>query len=166
MEIFTSIWHWSISGFLFGIIMLCLNYLGGYFGLSSSYRTICSMAGLSNISIFFKYDWKKEIWQILFIAGIITGGYIVHLLNAETAVPDKTYIPSNLFSSNDPIALVVLFCGSLLSGFGARYAGGCTSGHLISGISNLQFPSFLVLLFFMIGGILTSTFLMQFIDVL
>lgn len=166
MGIFSTTWHWAASGFLFGLIMLLVNYFGGYFGLSGSYRTICSMAGLGRMSGLFSFNWKTEIWHLVFIAGIILGGVFIHYANTGSPEAVRNYIPSNLFSSDNPVAVCVLFLGSVLSGFGARYAGGCTSGHLVSGISSLQMPSFIVLVFFFAGGVLTSNFIMPFLNYL
>lgn len=55
---------------------------------------------------------------------------------------------------SDPKTLAILLIGGILVGFGARYAGGCTSGHAISGISNLQLPSLIATIGFFIGGLI------------
>jgi hypothetical protein len=54
---------------------------------------------------------------------------------------------------------VILLIGGFLVGFGARYAGGCTSGHAISGLSNLQLPSLIAVIGFFIGGLFMVHFL-------
>src|SRR5690606_27577344 len=69
----------------------------------------------------------------------------------------NTYLPSEMFSLEslaNPKVLIILFIGGLLVGFGARYAGGCTSGHAISGLSNLQLPSLIAVIGFFIGGLI------------
>jgi len=66
-----------------------------------------------------------------------------------------------LFSNaafSDPYILLLLVVGGFLVGFGARYAGGCTSGHAISGLSNLQWPSLIAVIGFFIGGLLVNHF--------
>ena len=164
--IFEENWHWAISGITFGVIMLALNFLGGFFGLSSSYQSICTLVGAGRILSFFDVDWKKDKWQFVFIAGIIAGGAIAHMCQLEIssdAIPD---LPQLLFEASDPLMLSILFGGAFLAGFGARYAGGCTSGHFISGISNLQLPSLLTLIFFMIGGFITSYFIIPLLTTL
>ncbi|HSJ12278.1 MAG TPA: YeeE/YedE thiosulfate transporter family protein, partial [Gillisia sp.] len=68
----------------------------------------------------------------------------------------EAYLPSELFNMEalaDPKALAILLIGGILIGFGARYAGGCTSGHAISGLSNLQLPSLIAVIGFFIGGL-------------
>jgi len=54
----------------------------------------------------------------------------------------------------------MLVGGGILIGFGTRWAGGCTSGHAISGLSNLQLPSLIAVIGFFIGGIIMTYFLL------
>ena len=66
------------------------------------------------------------------------------------------YLPAELFSIDaltEIKSLTILIIGGILIGFGARYAGGCTSGHAISGLSNLQLPSLIAVIGFFIGGL-------------
>jgi uncharacterized membrane protein YedE/YeeE len=68
----------------------------------------------------------------------------------------KDYLPAEIFSNealSNPLNILLLLSGGLLVGFGARYAGGCTSGHAISGLSNLQLPSLIAVIGFFIGGL-------------
>lgn len=160
---FVHTWHWAFSGFLFGCIMLALVYLGGYFGLSSSYRSICSIAGAGKFSPFFHFNWRSEIWHLFLVAGIILGGAIAHTGRMMQGSHDVPPLPPGLFETFNPISIAIIFTGALLSGFGSRYAGGCTSGHFISGISNGQLPSVITLIFFMVGGILTTLFIIPYL---
>ena len=78
----------------------------------------------------------------------------------------KAYMPEKLFgdtSWTDGKVLSILALGGFLVGFGARYAGGCTSGHAISGLSNLQLPSAIAVIGFFVGGIIMNHFLIQFL---
>jgi uncharacterized membrane protein YedE/YeeE len=59
--------------------------------------------------------------------------------------------------------LVMMIGGGFLVGFGARYAGGCTSGHAIMGLSDLQWPSLIATICFMIGGFIMANFILPFI---
>jgi hypothetical protein len=58
---------------------------------------------------------------------------------------------------------LILAFGGLMVGFGSRYAGGCTSGHAISGMSNLQLPSLIAVIGFFIGGLVMTYFIMPLI---
>lgn len=175
MELLQGTWHWSVSGFLIGIIMLTLIYFGKTFGMSSNLRTLCSMAGAGKFSDFFRLDWREQKWNLAVVFGAMIGGYVsthflsnneVVLINDSTLqslthygidLPEGKLVPDALFGSDVFFSLkgiLTLFFGGILIGFGTRYAGGCTSGHAISGLSNLQFPSLLAVVGFFIGGLL------------
>lgn len=175
MELLQGTWHWSVSGFLIGIIMLTLIYFGKTFGMSSNLRTLCSMAGAGKFSDFFRLDWREQKWNLAVVFGAMIGGYVsthflsnneVVLINDSTLqslthygidLPEGKLVPDAFFGSDVFFSLkgiLTLFFGGILIGFGTRYAGGCTSGHAISGLSNLQFPSLLAVVGFFIGGLL------------
>lgn len=175
MELLQGTWHWSVSGFLIGIIMLTLIYFGKTFGMSSNLRTLCSMVGAGKFSDFFRLDWREQKWNLAVVFGAMIGGYVsthflsnneVVLINDSTLqslthygidLPEGKLVPDALFGSDVFFSLkgiLTLFFGGILIGFGTRYAGGCTSGHAISGLSNLQFPSLLAVVGFFIGGLL------------
>lgn len=167
-------WPWYISGPMIAFIMFLLLMVDKNFGMSSNLRTMCTICGAGNKAEFFKFDWKAQRWNLIVVLGAVIGGFIgSHVLSAETAVaisPDtiadlqslgfnsagKTYLPSELFDLSalkDIKSLAILAIGGLLVGFGARYAGGCTSGHAISGLSNLQLASLIAVIGFFIGGL-------------
>lgn len=179
MEIFELIrkpWPWYIAGPLIGFTVPILLLLGNKsFGISSSLRHICAAVIPANIS-FFKYDWKKEAWNLFFVAGITLGGFIAtylltnpdSLIVAEntkaslSALGIKDFsglMPADLFSIENIFSLkglIFFVLGGFLVGFGTRYAGGCTSGHAIMGLANLQWPSLVATIFFMVGGFFST----------
>ena len=184
MEYLLGTWHWSISGFLIGMTMLLLTYFGKSFGMSSNLRTMCSMAGAGKFSDFFKMDWREQKWSLAVVLGCIFGGFIAyHFLSNGTGVnlnpdtvaqlqtlsvdaPNGKLLPDTLFSIEtlqSPKGFAILLVGGLLIGFGTRYAGGCTSGHAISGLSNLQLPSLVAVIGFFIGGLVMAHFLLPII---
>ena len=132
---------------------------------------------------FFKYDWKKEIWNFFFVGGILVGGIIstIYLGSGDAVIvhPDLAQelasygitdfsgmVPAQLFSFESLFTvrgLVMMVGGGFLVGFGARYAGGCTSGHAIMGLSDLQWPSLVATICFMIGGFIMANFILPFI---
>ena len=152
--------------------MLLLIYFGKSFGFSSNFRTICSAFGAGNTCSFFDYDWKSQKWNLLFLVGAVIGGFVsVHFLseNQIPAISDatitklqtlgfesagKAYSPTEIFEIMSVKNIVLLLVGGLLIGFGTRYAGGCTSGHAISGLSDLQMPSLIAVIGFFIGGLI------------
>lgn len=168
-------WSWYISGPLIAVVLLLLLMIGKKLGMSSNLRTICTMCGAGKTSSFFRFDWKTQQWNLIVVLGVVIGGYIAaNFLSTDIAVdinPEvisdlqskgfksagETYMPNVLFSNavlTDPKGLFLLVIGGLLVGFGARYAGGCTSGHAISGLSNLQLPSLIAVIGFFIGGLI------------
>lgn len=182
IEFISQPWHWSISGAMIALVMFLLIYLGQRFGVSSSFKALCSIGGAGGAFDYFKYDWKSHDWLLVFVVGSIIGGGIgstflaspepVQLSAATIAdltqlginVPTTSaegsgYLPMDLFNfetlaSAKGIILMVL--GGFLIGFGTRWAGGCTSGHAISGLSNLQLPSLVAVIGFFIGGLLMT----------
>jgi uncharacterized membrane protein YedE/YeeE len=176
-------WPWYIAGPLIGLTIPILLIIGNKsFGISSSLRHICASCVPSNIP-FFKYNWKKEIWNLLFVLGIFLGGMIaVNLLsnpnpidiNPKLAEELATYgitnfnnlVPEDIFNWQSLFTLkgfILMVVGGFLVGFGTRYAGGCSSGHAIMGLSNLQVPSLIATISFMIGGFIMANLILPFI---
>lgn len=174
MEWIFDPWPWYISGPMIAFIMFLLIIVGKRFGMSSNLRTFCTMCGAGKNTDFFKFDWKAQQWNLIVVLGAIIGGFIgANFLSGDTSVllnPDtitnlkslgfesagKSYLPEELFSLDSLTnikSIMVLAIGGFLVGFGARYAGGCTSGHAISGLSNLQLPSLIAVIGFFIGGL-------------
>jgi uncharacterized protein len=183
IELLQQPWHWSFAGLVIGLIVPLLLILGNKsFGISSSLRHICASCVAANIP-FFKYDWKKEIWNLYFVAGIFLGALITfHFLSngqpIEVADSVKTYlagygitdysslVPHDLFQTSEIFTLrgfILLVVGGFLVGFGTRYAGGCTSGHAIMGLSSLQWPSLVATISFMVGGFISAWFIVPFV---
>jgi uncharacterized protein len=176
-------WPWYIAGPLVGLTVPALLLLGNKsFGISSSLRHTCASCFPANIA-FFKYDWKKEIWNLVFVLGITIGGFIAITLlpnpnaikvNPLLQVELASYginqytesLPIQIFSWKSLFSLrsfVIIILGGLFVGFGSRYAGGCTSGHAISGLSNLQWPSLVATCCFMIGGFIMANLFLPYI---
>lgn len=177
-EIITRTWSWWFSGTMIAAIMFFLIYFGQSFGFSANLRTICAMGGMGKKTKFFDFNWKSQVWNLVFLMGAIIGGLIAkQFLSSDVPVQisDETIKdlaalgfaaptslqPDELFSLGSILSIkgfLLLAIGGLLVGFGARYAGGCTSGHAISGLSDLQLPSLIAVIGFFIGG-LVMTFL-------
>jgi uncharacterized protein len=186
MSIIESIkqpWPWYVAGPLVGLTVPTLLLLGNKtFGISANLRHICAACLPANIN-FFKYDWKKEIWNLYFVVGILVGGIITFSLlsntapiqiNAKLFAELKSYgitnisglLPEQLFSWQSLLSLrgfLMMVVGGFLIGFGSRYAGGCTSGHAISGLSNLQWPSLIATCCFMVGGFIMANVILPII---
>ena len=182
-EFLLNPWPWYVAGPLIGLTVPALLILGNKsFGISSSLRHICASCVPANIP-FFKYNWKKESWNLLFVLGIFLGGIItsvffnnpnpieVHpklveelatygITDFSNLVPTQLMNFESLFTVR---GLLMMVGGGFLVGFGTRYAGGCTSGHSIMGIANLQWPSLVATICFMVGGFLMANFILPII---
>jgi uncharacterized membrane protein YedE/YeeE len=183
LELLKHPWHWSVAGVFIGLIVPTLLIIGNkHFGISSSLRHFCAACLPAKIP-FFHYDWKKEIWNLFFVGGILIGAVIATVflknpvpidispaLASDLAGYGVTHIdglvPTDLFSFESLFTLrgfLLMVVGGFLVGFGTRYAGGCTSGHAIMGLSNLQWPSLVATIAFMIGGFLMTLLILPFV---
>jgi len=183
IEIIKEPWPWYVAGPLVGLTVPILLILGNKsFGISSSLRHICAACVPANIN-FFQYDWKKELWNLFFVFGILLGGLVASqfLMNPEeiTVNPNlkaelsgyritdySNLVPVQLMNFANLLTLkgfIIMIGGGFLIGFGTRYAGGCTSGHAIMGLSNLQWPSLVATICFMAGGFLMANVILPII---
>jgi len=167
----TQPWPWYVAGPIIALTMFSLLFFGKEFGVSSNLRTMCSIGGAGQLSDFFKFDWKGQIWNLIFVGGTLIGGYLAANFMApaegnlahisDATVNDLQAIGMQIEQGAVPMvpdvfnwnSWLLLLSGGFLVGFGARYAGGCTSGHAISGLSNLQLPSLIAVIGFFIGGL-------------
>lgn len=166
---------WYVSGPLLAIVMFTLIYFGKTFGMSSNLRTFCTIAGAGKKTKFFDFDWRSQKWNLVVVLGAVIGGFVAHFLLSSPIDIDlnpntvenlsqlgfdnagKSLLPAELFSWDAVLSLKglsILIIGGFLVGFGTRYAGGCTSGHAITGLSSLQLPSLIAVIGFFMGGLI------------
>jgi hypothetical protein len=180
MDFLYKPWPWYVAGPIIGITVPLLLLMGNKrLGISSTLRHICAACFPGSIPLF-KYDWKKEIWNLWFVGGVLIGGIIggvvfanprpVDISSSTQAylmtfgiMPQQGLMPMELFDW-DSLAtmkgLMLMIVGGFMVGFGTRYARGCTSGHGITGLSALQWPSLLATMSFFIGGIVFAWFVL------
>lgn len=184
-KVFVEPWPWWVSGLMITLVMSLLIYHGKSFGMSANLRTICSF-GASKFSDFFKMDWKAERWNLLVaVGGMLAGFVLTHFITPDVhvAISDETvadlnaygvavtagevpFYPKSIFNWDNLFTwqgFIFIIVGGFLVGFGTRYAGGCTSGHAISGLSNLQLPSLIAVIGFFAGGLITVHFLLPYL---
>jgi uncharacterized membrane protein YedE/YeeE len=179
IEFISQPWHWAVSGTAIALTLFALTWLGRSFGLSTTFKSICTIAGAGKWYDFFKIDLKTETWRLLFAAGALLGGIITanflaspepvaisqstieHLQEWDIVYPtsveeERGFVPTSVFNFNSIKGILLALLGGFLVGFGARYGDGCTSGHAISGLSHLQLPSLITVIGFFIGGLLMT----------
>jgi len=182
MTILTQPWPWYVTGPLIGLIVPILLILGNkVFGISSTLHYICAIVFPK--ADFFKCNWKSESWNLIFALGIVIGGLVAgHFFQnpnpiqiSESTVAELStsgiknfsgFMPAEIFNFQSLLTLrglILMVAGGLFIGFGARYAGGCTSGHSIMGLSNLQWPSLIATICFFIGGTVMTWFILPWI---
>jgi hypothetical protein len=183
MDILYKPWPWYVAGPIIGLAVPALLLLGNkQLGVSSTLRQICAGCFPANIP-FLQYNWRKDSWNLFFVAGILIGGFMGGYVFANpdpTALSPETIavlrqqgitdfsglLPREIFTLSELLSWKVglmTVVGGFLVGFGTRYARGCTSGHGILGLSALQWPSLLATASFFIGGIIFSHFVLPYI---
>ena len=189
LEFISQPWHWAVSGVMIASLMFLMLYGGERFGVSSSFETICSMSGAGKRVKLFNTNWRVQSWLLIFLVGAMIGGFIATTLLQSpepVQVSEKTvsrlasmgvdapgeksdglgFLPGEIFNFENLLTLkgfIFMVLGGFFIGFGTRWARGCTSGHAISGLSNLQLPSLVAVIGFFLGGLLMSHFLMPII---
>lgn len=183
MEILYEPWPWYVAGPVIGLAVPALLWLGNKkLGISSTLRQICAASYPAKIS-FLNYDWKKDSWNLFFAAGILIGGFLggyvfanpepvaisgdtIQLFESWGLDVSRGLLPPEIFNWDTLFTMkgfLMIVVGGFLVGFGTRYAGGCTSGHGILGLSALQWPSLVATMSFFIGGILFSHLVVPYI---
>ncbi|MCJ7466864.1 MAG: YeeE/YedE family protein [Maribacter sp.] len=184
MEFLLKPWPWYLSGPLIAVVMFLMIYFGKTFGMSSNLKTLCAMGGGAKYADYFKFDWKAQRWNLVVVLGAIMGGFIAVTflsdgspiaLNPKTVSnltelgfqnAGDTLLPPEIYSWQHVLSfkgISILIIAGFLIGFGTRYADGCTSGHAIMGLSNLQLPSLIAVIGFFIGGLIMTHFLLPLI---
>jgi uncharacterized membrane protein YedE/YeeE len=176
MDVLTGPWPWYVTGPLLGLMVPALLFLGNkQFGISSSFRHLCA-AALPLKADYFQYDWRKSLWSLVLVAGVVVGAMVAAVFLDGTRGPALSEKAVMLFtqwgltdlSELQPVEifgirhigsvrnLILLIAGGFLVGFGTRYANGCTSGHAIMGLSLLNLGSLVATIGFFIGGLIVS----------
>lgn len=177
-------WPWYVAGPIIALVMFSMLFFGKSFGISSNLRTMCSLLGAGKSCDFFDFNWRDQMWNLVFAGGLVLGGSIAYIyLGSDKAAhiseatiaelqayglsePGKNVVPKEIFNWEALLTfkgIVFLVLGGFLVGFGTRYAGGCTSGHAISGLSDLQPASLLAVIGFFIGGLTITYFVLPYL---
>jgi len=173
----TNPWPWYVSGPVIGSLVPAMLFIGSKsFGISQNLEHICAITQPEKVNVeFFQYDWKNYGWSIVFVFGVLIGGFTAGVvfpapepvMLSDSALETITswglsqpegYYPAELYDL-DIKNLVLLAVGGILVGFGTRYASGCTSGHAITGLATLQLKSLTAAIGIFGGGLLAAHFI-------
>ena len=152
MEWLLQPWPWWLSGILIGLMVPGLYILSGKaFGISTSLQHLGAMCSPnSKFGYLSDHNWRGGLWNLVMVAGVALGSFVaVNFLSSEPV----NFLPPAAYTLTGFMRLAL---GGVMVGFGTRYAGGCTSGHTITGISNLNPPSVVASIFFFVGGLLVT----------
>lgn len=184
MEFILQPWAWYVAGPLITFSIFLMFYFGKRLSVSSNLESMCAIGGAGRFLDYFKFDWRKNAWNLSFMLGLILGGFIaMNYLTPDKTVAisiqtindlselgfknaGKSYLPPEIFSLDALLTfkgVSILIIAGFLVGFGARYAGGCTSGHAIVGLSMLELPSLISVIGFFIGGLTMTWFILPLI---
>ncbi len=179
-EAITGPWPWWVTGPLLGLMVPILLLLGNKnFGISSTLRHVCAAVLPVKAEYFTSDNVRANMWNLVLALGVIVGATIAVLFLGGDRAPEVTPAAQELFATWNIAApvrlqpseiylwpgavslrsLISLVVGGFLVGFGTRYAGGCTSGHAIMGLSLLNFGSLVATVGFFAGGVLVSQFI-------
>jgi len=183
MDFLYKPWPWYVAGPVIGLTVPLLLLMGNKrLGISSTLRHLCAACFPGAIPLF-QHNWKKEVWSFWMAGGLVLGGVLggIILANPDPVaiktstrlylatfgiLPQSGLMPVELFNWSSLATLkgfMLMIVGGFLVGFGTRYAGGCTSGHGITGLSALQWPSLLATMSFFGGGALFAKFILPYI---
>jgi uncharacterized membrane protein YedE/YeeE len=180
LSILRDPWPWYVAGPLIGLMVPVLLLLGNRsLGISSNFRHLCAIAA-PGASSFLRYDWRSAGgWNLAFLAGVTASGALAAALagDVHVAISPETrealaalgvtdtagWLPASLYSWDALLSgrgLVLIVAGGFLVGFGTAWAGGCTSGHGVTGLAALELPSFIAVCGFFAGGLVGTHLLL------
>lgn len=148
--------HWAVAGAGIAAVTLCLLFVANRrLGISSGLEDLCSLVVQQP---FFRRGSLRSgrPWRLPFLAGLVVGGFLSAALGGGWAPTWELGVFDLAIGLGPAGKLAWMFAGGLCIGFGTRLAGGCTSGHGIVGLANLEFPSLVATMSFMAGGVITT----------
>ncbi len=148
--------HWALGGAVIAAVTLALLFLANRrLGLSTGFEDVCSLV-LDTPYFRRSAVMSGRGWRLPFLGGLLLAGFVSALLSGGWAPTWELGVFDEVVGWGPAGKIAWMFVGGLFIGFGTRLAGGCTSGHGIFGMSNLETPSILSTLSFMAAGVVTT----------
>lgn len=166
MEAGSGAWSPYLVGALIGLLSMATFYFSNKpLSVSTAYARVAGMVGnlfskghTENLK--FYQDTKPKVeWQVMLVLGMLLGAFIAAATGGEIAAEWVPAMWENRFGPDVVLRLGMAFLGGALLAYGARLAGGCTSGHGISGALQMSVSSWVALACFFIGGVATAMLL-------
>lgn len=157
-------WSPYVVGALIGVLSLFTFYFSNKpLGASTAYARIAGMLGLliapkhTRSLKYFKDNPPKVGWELMLVVAVVAGAFLAAWTGGELTGQFLPAMWQERFGANSfLLRTCVAIAGGGLMAFGARMAGGCTSGHGISGTLQLAIGSWISAICFFIGGIITA----------
>ena len=149
--IFVDRWPFWVGGLAVGgFVLLLLAVAGRVLGVSTGFSDLCSLP---------RSRGTRRSWRLPFLMGIVLGGVVAAALGGGLSPTLAGGPQHRLVGGALSLQLPLLLAGGVLIGFGARLAGGCTSGHSIVGVAQLARSSLVATAAFMGAGLLVTQLL-------
>ena len=148
--------HWALAGGAIAAITLTLLYVSNRrLGISTGFEDVCSLV---LDAPYFRRSAVVDArgWRLPFLGGLVLGGVLSAVLSGGWAPTWDLGMFDTVIGGGPMVKVAWMFVGGLFIGFGTRLAGGCTSGHGIFGLSNLELPSLVSTVSFMAAGLVTT----------
>jgi hypothetical protein len=147
--------HWAVGGAGIAAVTLALLFVANRrLGISTGFDNICSL--VLTAPYFRGPGAAGRDWHLPFLGGLVLGGALSAVLGGGWAPTWDMGMFDTVVGWGPAGKVAWMFAGGLCIGFGTRLAGGCTSGHGIFGLSNLELPSLVATVSFMGGGLVTT----------
>ncbi|MDJ0523196.1 MAG: YeeE/YedE thiosulfate transporter family protein [Planctomycetota bacterium] len=149
-------YHWALAGAGIGLLTLFLLFvLRKRLGISTGFENVCSLVVRA------PYFRRPAIaashgWRLPLLLGLVLGGALSAVLGGGWAPFWDLGLFDTVFGGGPAVKVAWMFVGGLFIGFGTRLAGGCTSGHGIFGMANLEPSGIAATLSFMAAGVITT----------
>ncbi len=156
-------WSPYLVGALIGVLSMATFYFSNKpLSVSSAYARLAGMVG--NLfsrghteSLKFYQDTRPKIeWGVMLVFGMLLGAVIAAVSSGEFSAAWVPEMWAERFGPDIALRLAIAFLGGAILAYGARLAGGCTSGHGISGALQLSVGSWLSLACFFVAAIATA----------
>ncbi len=157
-------WSPYVVGSLIGILsMLTFYFSNKPLGASTAYARVAGIVGLwvapkhTRSLKYFKDNPPKVGWELMLVLAVVVGSFLAAWTGGELTGKFLPAMWQERFGSDSHLLRgAVAFAGGVLMAVGARMAGGCTSGHGISGTLQLSIGSWISAICFFIGGIVAA----------